>query len=536
MGEAIRWRFRCDVEPAFEKILTPAALNFLCDLTDEFRPQLKALLERRKQQQASFDRGELPDFRAETKGIRDSDWRVAEIPNELLERHVEITGPVDRKMIINALNSGANVFMADFEDSSAPTWENMVTGQINLIDAVRRSITYEDHERKKSYQLGPRPAVLMVRPRGLHLFERHLEIGGEPIPGSLFDFGLFLFHNAKELVRRGTGPYFYLPKLQSHLEARYWNQVIVKAQQLLGLKKSTVRVTVLIETLPAAFEMHEILYELRDHIVGLNCGRWDYLFSFMKTMRAQQTYVLPDRSSLTMAQPCMRAYTQLLIQTCHRRGAFAMGGMAAQIPIKNDEARNTIALAKVREDKLREVKDGHDGTWVAHPGLVALAKEIFAQNMTGPNQLANMRGDVVVGRDDLLRVPEGAKTLQGLQHNVSVAMQYLSAWLSGQGCVPIFDLMEDAATAEISRCQIWQWHHFRIVLDSKERVSAELIAELCASEADKLRTASHFSVQAVEQAQNLFNRMVTSDVLDDFLTIPAYEFLVRRTIQRGDVS
>ncbi|RYZ60780.1 MAG: malate synthase A, partial [Proteobacteria bacterium] len=386
--------------------------------------------------------------------IREGDWTCEKAPTDLEDRRVEITGPVDRKMVINALNSGANVFMADFEDSTCPTWDNVVAGQVNLFDAVRRTITLEQNG--KRYELASQTAVLFVRPRGLHLQEAHVLVDGEPVPGSLFDFGLFVFHNAKELIARGSGPYFYLPKLESHLEAQLWNDVLGAAEQSLGLAEGTCRATVLIETLPAAFQMHEILHALRTHSVGLNCGRWDYIFSTIKRRRRDASAVMPDRAQITMDKGFLRAYSELLIQTCHRRGVHAMGGMAAQIPIKNDPAANDAALARVRADKLREVRAGHDGTWVAHPALVAIAREIFDAEMPGKNQLDKARTDVSVGPAELLAVPEGTRTSQGLRHDVKVSVQYIEAWLRGIGCVPLYNLMEDAATAEISRAQVWQ--------------------------------------------------------------------------------
>ena len=415
-----------------DRVLTPAAVKFVEQLTARFRPRIDELLERRVAAQARFNAGARPDFLDETASIRSGDWKVGAIPADLQDRRVEITGPVDRKMIINALNSGANVFMADFEDATSPTWANLVQGQANLMDAVRRTITYES-ETGKRYSLQPPLATLMVRPRGFHLPERHFVVGTRPAPGMLFDFGLYLFHNAAALAEAGTGPYFYLPKMQSHLEARLWNDVFVDAQSALNIPRGTIKATVLIETLPAAFEMDEILYELRDHIVGLNCGRWDYIFSSIKTLQRDPGFVLPDRGQVTMEAPFLRAYTQLLIKTCHRRGAFAMGGMAAQIPIKDDPEGNANAMAKVRADKLREVREGHDGTWVAHPALVSIAKQVFDEGMPTPNQVSRLREDVKADAAALVAPPAGTRTETGLRHNIRVGIQYLEAWLGGQG-------------------------------------------------------------------------------------------------------
>ena len=438
------------------EILTPEASRFLTRMAREFEPRRRELLERRRDRQMAIDRGALPGFLPETAYIRESEWAVAPIPRDLRDRRVEITGPVERKMIINALNSGASVFMADFEDSNSPTWTNNLEGQANLRDAVDGTISYLSPEGKR-YQLNDRVATLLVRPRAWHLDERHFLVDGEPISGSLFDFGLYLFHNAQPLIHKGTGPYFYLPKLESHLEARLWNDVFCFAQDELGIPRGTIRATVLIETILAAFEMDEILYELREHSSGLNCGRWDYIFSFIKKFRNRPDFVLPDRSTLTMEKHFLKSYVELLIQTCHRRGIHAMGGMAAQIPIKNNPAANEKALEKVRQDKLREVTAGHDGTWVAHPGLVQIAKEVFDQHMKEPNQIGRCREDVHVNASDLLAVTEGKITEEGLRWNIDVGLQYLESWLRGSGCVPIYNLMEDAATAEICRSQVWQW-------------------------------------------------------------------------------
>ncbi len=516
-------------------MLTPAALAFLGELIHRFAPGRAALLERRRERQAAWDDGAPLDFLPETAEVRAADWRCAPIPADLADRRVEITGPVDAKMTINALNSGAAVFMADFEDASAPTWTNMMGGQRNLIAAVRRSLTWDDVERGKAYRLrspdeGPL-ATLLVRPRGLHLPERHLEQGGQAVPGCLVDFGLFLFHNAKELVARGSGPYFYLPKLQSHLEARWWNEVFLWAQATLGIARGTIRATVLIETLPAAFEMDEILYELREHSAGLNCGRWDYIFSFIKTRRADPKALLPDRSQVTMVQPCMAAYTSLVIKTCHRRGIHAMGGMAAQIPIKGDAAANAAAMAKVRADKEREVAAGHDGTWVAHPGLIPLAREVFDAKMPRANQIQVRRDDVVASAAALLEVPVGTRTEAGLRHNVRVGIQYLEAWLQGNGCVPLYDLMEDAATAEISRAQVWQWIRHGATLDGATKMSASLLTRVIDEELARIRGEigePRFASGRFSLARTLFESISTDTVLADFLTLPAYEHILSR--------
>jgi len=513
--------------PEFDEMLTPAALEFVGDLARRFRPRIQELLALRSDRQTRIDAGEPLDFLRETAPIRAGDWRVAPIPKDLLRRTVEITGPVDRKMVINALNSGADLFMADFEDSNSPTWDNNVQGQRNLRDAVRRSIGYTDPATGKEYRLNERVATLLVRPRGLHLPERHVIVDGSPVPGCLFDFGLYFFHNARALLELGTGPYFYLPKLQSHLEARLWNDVFRRAEEVLGVP-GTIRATVLIETLPAAFEMDEILYELREHSAGLNCGRWDYIFSFIKTHRHDPRRVLPDRSQITMEQPFLRAYTQLAVRTCHRRGAHAMGGMAAQIPIKNDPDLSRRAIERVRADKLREVTDGHDGTWVAHPGLVSVAREMFDAVMAGPNQLDRLREDVRVTAADLLVLPRGTRTEEGLRLNARVGIQYLEAWLRGNGCVPLYNLMEDAATAEISRTQVWQWIRHGAVLEDGRRVDAALLRQVLDEEMKRIASevgAERFSRGRFAEARSLFERLSISEVLEEFLTIPAYEML-----------
>jgi len=515
------------IPPGCEEILTPEALAFVADLHRRFETRRRDLLNRRIQRQKSIDAGQLPDFLPETAEIRKSNYVVAPIPQDLLDRRVEITGPVDRKMVINALNSGANVFMADFEDSNSPTWENNVTGQINMRDAVRGDIEYTSPEGKQ-YKLNPNPAVLFVRPRGWHLLERHVQIDDQQVSGALFDFGLYFFHNVKTRLAKGTAPYFYLPKIQSHLEARLWNDVFVHAQQAMGVPNGTIRATVLIETLLAAFEMDEILWELRDHSAGLNCGRWDYIFSFIKTFKNHPRFMMPDRITVTMDKHFLKSYVDLLIQTCHRREIHAMGGMAAQIPIKNDAAANEAAMEKVRQDKIREVKAGHDGTWVAHPGLVPIAKEIFDEYMKTPNQIDVKRDDVKVTAADLLNVPEGQITDQGLRTNVDVGIQYLESWLRGNGCVPIYNLMEDAATAEISRTQVWQWMHHGAMLSNGQKLSAPMIRDTIKTQLAQIRSSvgdERYDKSKYPQAAQLFELMMVSAECKDFLTLEAYRYL-----------
>jgi malate synthase len=516
-----------DSPAEFSQILTPQALEFVADLHRHFGQRRKALLAARVARQAEFDAGRLPDFLPETRQVRENEWRIAAQPKDMLDRRVEITGPTDRKMVINALNCGASTFMADFEDANCPTWFNMVDGQINLRDAVRRTITFEQNG--KRYQLNERTAVLIPRPRGWHLDEKHVKVDGEAISASLFDFGLFFFHNAKELLARGSGPYFYLPKMESHQEARLWNDVFVYAQEKLGVPRGSIRATALIETVLAAFEMDEILYELREHSAGLNIGRWDYIFSCIKKFRANEDFCLADRAQVTMTAPFMRAYALLLVKTCHRRAAPAMGGMAAQIPIKNDAAANEAALEKVRQDKLREVTDGCDGTWVAHPGLVGIAKQVFDQHMPQPNQYDRQRPDVNVSASDLLAFePSSPITEAGLRNNISVGIQYLGAWLAGNGCVPVFNLMEDAATAEISRSQIWQWIRSpKGVLDNGKKVTPELFRQLLAEELPKVRAhlgEAAWSAGKYEQGAKLFEKLTLGDYVE-FLTLPAYDLI-----------
>jgi len=516
------------VSAEFAEILTPEAVSFVAQLQRKFNARRLELLARRQERQAEIDAGKMPDFLPETAEIRESDWKVAPVPADLQDRRVEITGPVDRKMVINALNSGAKMYMADLEDSHSPTWDATIEGQVNLRDAVNGTIEFTNPQ-GKHYQLNKEIATLLVRPRGWHLNEKHVTIDGEPCSGSLFDFALFFFHNAKRLIEKGSGPYFYLPKLESHLEARLWNDVFVEAQNTLGIPQGTIKATVLIETILAAFEMDEILYELREHSAGLNCGRWDYIFSIIKKFRAHPEWLMPDRAQVTMTVHCMRSYSLLTIKTCHRRGAHAMGGMAAQIPIKGDPEANEQALEKVRLDKEREAGDGHDGTWVAHPGLVPIAMKAFDDKMPEANQVSRLREDVNVTAKDLLTVPEGQITEAGLRTNVNVGLQYLESWLRGNGCVPIFNLMEDAATAEISRSQVWQWiHHDAGKLEDGRKVTVELFRQVLKEEMDKIRElvgAERFESGKYELAAQLFDKIVVQPQLEEFLTLPAYENL-----------
>ncbi|WP_293856709.1 malate synthase A [uncultured Alsobacter sp.] len=510
------------------EILTPEALAFLAGLHRGFNETRKRLLKLREERQKRFDAGELPDFLADTRHIREGDWRVAPIPADLLDRRVEITGPVDRKMIINALNSGAKVFMADFEDASSPTWANMIEGQVNLKDRWAGAIDFTDATTGKAYKLSDKPAVLLVRPRGWHLPEVHVSVDGEPMSASLFDFGLYVFHNAKAIVARGSTPAFYLPKTESHLEARLWNDAFSHAEEALGIAKGTLKATILIETLPAAFEMDEILFEMRDHIVGLNCGRWDYIFSFIKRLGKNKAFLTPDRSAMVMGSNFLAAYSLLLIKTCHRRGAFAMGGMAAQIPVKNNPAANEAAFDKVRNDKQREAADGHDGTWVAHPDLVPVAMEVFDRLMPSQNQLNKLRDDVNIIREDMLQVHPGRRTENGLRENIRVGVQYIEAWLRGRGAVPLYNLMEDAATAEISRAQIWQWLYHGATLSDGRVVTPELFREVMADEMAKVREAigpELYDKGRFGEATALFAEMSLAKDFAEFLTLPAYKLL-----------
>lgn len=512
-----------------QEILTDGALEFLTELHLHFNHVRLTLLENRKVFQQQLNEGHILDFLSETANIRHSNWTIDPLPADLLDRRVEITGPVNRKMIINALNSGANVFMADFEDASSPTWENMIDGQLNLRDAIRREIDFTA-ENGKAYKLNKKTATLIIRPRGWHLVEKNLEVNGEKMSASLVDFGLYFYHNAKSLIQNGTGPYFYLPKIEHYQEARLWNDVFIFAQEWLGIPKGTIKATVLIETITAAFEMEEILYELREHSAGLNCGRWDYIFSFIKKFQQQKDIVLPDRASITMESPFMRAYSLLAIKTCHKRNAPAIGGMAAQIPVKNDVTANKLAFAKVRADKEREVRDGHDGTWVAHPGMVPLVKEIFDRSMPKCNQVDKKLDNNITSKD-LLEIPVGDITEEGLRTNVNVAIEYLAAWLRGRGAVPINNLMEDAATAEISRAQVWQWMRCpKGILTDGRPVTGDLVEEIIAEEVEEMHYKIGNSIQnkdALLSATKVFKSLVQNDEFIDFLTLPAYEELIK---------
>lgn len=518
-----------EMPPLYREILTPEALQFITRLARAFTPMRNRLLLAREERQKRLDQGELPDFLPETAEIRKGDWTIAPLPEDLKDRRVEITGPAgDRKMVINALNSGAKVFMADFEDANSPTWKNTIGGQIHLRDAVNGTIEYRNPN-GKVYRLNDNPAVLIVRPRGWHLDEKHILVDGNPVPGGLVDFGLYFFHNARKLLEKGSGPYFYLPKMESHLEARLWNDVFLFAEHEFSLPKGTIKATVLIETIMAAFEMDEILYELREHSAGLNCGRWDYIFSYIKRLRNHPEVILPDRERVTMTVPFMRAYTLLAIKTCHRRNAPCIGGMAAQIPIKDDPRKNAEAIKKVRLDKEREAKDGHDGTWVAHPGLVPVAMEIFNKYMTTPNQIHNKREDVNIEAKDLLAVPEGMITEYGLRKNIRVAIQYLESWLQGMGAAAIDHLMEDAATAEISRTQVWQWiRHEQGNLSDGRKITRELVSEMIDQEVNKLRRLvgeEAWKDRQFERAKQIFADLVFDDEFTEFLTLPASQYL-----------
>jgi malate synthase len=499
-------------------ILTPEALAFVADLHSRFDARRRSLLTARIERQARFDAGELPDFPEATKAIRDGEWRVGEIPPDLLDRRVEITGPTNAKMVINALNSGARVFMADFEDATSPTWDELIGGQVNLRARWAGTLAFTDPASGKNYALGDTPAVLKVRPRGWHLDERHVTVDGVPVAGALVDFGLYLFHNAKAAIAAGSGPYFYLPKLESRFEAELWSEVFGVSESALGLPRGTIKATVLIETLPAAFEMDEILFALKENIVGLNCGRWDYIFSFIKRLGNTPERLTPDRSAMTMDRAFLAAYSLRLIATCHRRGAFAVGGMSAFIPVKGDEAANQAAKDKVRADKEREVGNGHDGTWVAHPALVPVALEAFAR-MTGPNQLDRIP-EQVPGREAMLEIHSGPRTEAGARENIRVGVQYLAAWLSGRGAVPLYNLMEDAATAEICRTQLWQWLRFGAPLDGGTKFDRPLFERLFDEEVGALPDQPHLS-----EAAGLFRAMVLDERCEEFLTLPAYRVL-----------
>lgn len=508
------------------EILSHDALAFITEMARKFNPRRKELLAAREVVWNKLKQGELLDFLPETKSIRESDWKVAPIPADLQDRRVEITGPVDRKMVINALNCGAKVFMADFEDASSPTWANMVEGQINMRDAVNRSITFTDGG--KNYKLNDTIATLLVRPRGWHLEERHILVDGEPMAGAFMDFGLYFFHNAKEALKRGTGPYFYLPKTEHYLETALWNDVFNWAQDKLGIPRGTIKATVLIETITAAFQIDEIIHSLKDHMAGLNCGRWDYIFSFIKMFNSRPDFVMPNRSQVTMTSHFLRSYSQLVIKTCHKRGCFAMGGMAAAIPVKNDEAKNNAAFEAVRKDKEREAGDGHDGTWVAHPALVPVAMEVFDRLMPTPNQVSRQRDDVNVKAADLLAIPEGTITEDGFRMNISVAIQYIAAWLCGRGAVPINNLMEDAATAEISRTQLWQWIHHRAKFEDGRPITLDMFNLMLQEEMKKLHAQvgdAMFESGRYRRAGALLDDLVSAKDFLPFLTLQGYDFL-----------
>lgn len=515
------------VSTEFAEILTPKAMGFVATLARQFEGRRQELLQRRVEIQAKIDAGIMPDFLPETEHIRKASWRVAPVPTDLQDRRVEITGPCDRRMIINALNSGANVYMTDFEDAHSPLWNNTIQGQINIRDAMNGTIKVVTPDR--TYQLNEEVATLIVRPRGWHLDEKHVLIDGRPISAALFDFGICFYHNARTLLDRGTGPYYYLPKTENHLEARLWNDTFVMAQDMMGVPRGSIKATVLLETILAAFEMDEILYELREHSGGLNCGRWDYIFSFIKKFRNHSNFVLPDRALVTMDVHFLKSYVDLLIQTCHRRGAYAMGGMAAQIPIRNDPEANEAALGKVRSDKQREVAAGHDGTWIAHPGLVQVAKEVFDAGMPGPNQLHVAREDVKVTAADLLTVPKGPITEAGLRLNVNVGLLYLETWFRGTGAVALFNLMEDAATAEISRSQIWQWIRHGATLQDGRTVTVKLFKEIFKEEQDKIKSEmgeERYASGKFDVASEILDQIITSENFAEFLTLPAYDRLV----------
>ena len=513
--------------PEFAEILTTDALQFVATLHRTYNKTRKKLLKSRMKRQKALDAGVLPDFLPETQSIRDGDWKCAPQPADLQDRRVEITGPVDRKMVINALNSGAKMFMADFEDSNSPTWRNNIGGQVNMKDAVRRTISFVDEARGKSYQLNDNIATLLVRPRGWHMVDKNIKVDGKSISASMLDFGLFFFHNAKEQLSRGTGPYFYLPKMESHLEARLWNDVFILAQSLAGLPLGSIKATVLVETILASFELNEILFELRDHSSGLNCGRWDYIFSYIKRLSSNKQFLVPDRAQVGMTVHFMKSYSELVIQTCHKRGVHAMGGMAAQIPIKNDPEANERALEKVRADKEREAKAGHDGTWVAHPALVKIAMDEFDKYMPNANQLDKLREDVFVDSTDLLEAPEGTITLEGIKTNIDVGIQYIESWLRGNGCVPIYNLMEDAATAEISRTQIWQWlNNENSQMDDGVAITRDLVESLIPGQMDKIKNLvgdENYRNGKFAEAAELFRELIFSDKLEEFLTLKAYD-------------
>lgn len=523
-----KWEFNGRVENHYPEILTEDAMAFLTALQQRFDTERLDLLKRRQHQQVVFDTGKFPEFPVETKRIRESDWKAAPIPHDLLDRRVEITGPVDRKMLINALNSDAKTFMADFEDSNAPSWTNCLEGQQNLIDANKRTIEFHDPNRNKSYALKGEPAVLLVRPRGLHLNERHIVIDETEMSASLFDFGLYVFHNTKTLMANNTAPYFYLPKLEHYLEARWWNEVFEFAQAYLEVPSGTFKATVLVETITASHQLDEIIYELKDHIVGLNCGRWDYIFSYIKKFRNHPDFVVPNRDQVTMTSPFMDAYSKLVIQRCHKRGILAIGGMAAQIPIKNNEKANAAALKKVRLDKEREVKNGHDGTWVAHPALIGVAMDEFNKHMPTPNQLHITRDDIAISSEDLVELPKGTVTEAGVRKNINVGILYLEAWLQGNGAVALYNLMEDAATAEISRTQIWHWLDKEVTLEDGRKFDVPLFKTIVNDEMEMIITEvgpDKIKNTQFQRAFDLFKELALSDDFEEFLTIPAYKYI-----------
>ncbi len=516
-----------DLFDGSEEILTSDAMNFVISIQNKFGEKRLELLQNRGDNQANIDDGKFPDFLEQTRSVREADWKVNSVPHDLQDRRVEITGPVDRKMIINALNSGVKVFMADFEDSNSPTWSNIINGQINLKDANNKTISFTHPAKDKVYVLNEKVATLMVRPRGWHLEEKNVLFNDKPISASIFDFALYFYHNAKTLLNNNSGPYFYLPKMESHLEARLWNDIFVYAQNKLGIKEGTIKATVLIETISAAFEMDEILFELKEHSAGLNCGRWDYIFSFIKKFKRHSNFVLPDRSQVTMDRHFLRSYVQLLVYTCHKRGAHAMGGMAAQIPIKNDEKANSEAMNKVKVDKEREANSGHDGTWIAHPGLAPIALEAF-KIMDTPNQIDNKISNPDISQFDLLKVPSGKITESGVRENIKVGIQYVEAWLRGNGCVPLYNLMEDAATAEISRAQLWQWLKNKVMLDDKKEFTVDLFKSILVEECEKIKDEigqNLYSNGKFDLAVELFSNMITSSEFDEFLTLPAYKYI-----------
>ena len=517
-----------DIKPEYQNILSNDAMCFIEKLERKFRARRENLLNNRQVVQKNIDNGWLPDFLSETEDIRSADWKVYPAPSDLQDRRVEITGPVERKMIINALNSGVKVFMADFEDSNSPTWDNIILGQINLKDAVDKSITFTNPHNDKFYQLNDTIATLMVRPRGWHLYEKNVELDGLPISASIFDFGLFFYHNAKTQIENGTGPYFYLPKLENYEEAKLWNDIFIMAQNEFDIPIGTIKATVLIETILAAFQMDEILYSLKEHSAGLNCGRWDYIFSFIKKFKNNAAFVLPDRSEVTMGRHFLKSYVELLIHTCHKRGIHAMGGMAAQIPIKNDHDANMTALKKVEVDKKREAAAGHDGTWIAHPGLAPIALNAFNNVMSGANQISKELAPCTISQADLLKVPLGKITEEGVRENIRVGVQYLEAWLNGNGCVPLYNLMEDAATAEISRSQLWQWLKHNKEMTNGLNINSDYYQQIMNEELDKIKNIygeATYNNKKFNKASSMFLEMISGENLDEFLTLPAYKYI-----------